>query len=1093
MSNEPKASMDLDPEMLAAYIDKRLTPEQRAAVEAQLAKDPDSYALLVETLKAQDALGRSEELRPSASSKSGWKIAIGVLAAAAVVSLIVWTAPDLLERIRGNRDPVLEQLVAAVGQERYVDARTTGGFAYAPVKTVTRSPGDLATQNLSLLAAAGELQRRAQSTPNGNNLHAWGIAQITLGAFDEAVETLTTTLSMRPGDAAVLADLSAAQLARAASQSRADDWPAALANAERALQRDPQLKEALYNRAVALEGLALNQEAIAAWNDYLAVENEVAWRNEAQQRIARLSSKSESAEVSDPRDDAIVQLVESNAQRARELFESRLLFAWADAVVSDNDAGAYQAMALATAVASALQVRGHRGPTSAIEELRSETNRLRRRRLAEGYRAYARALIEFENDRVPAAGPLFAEAERLLADSQSPYRLWCSFNLATVKYFNGDLPAASSVATSLLNDAKVKAIPELHARVLWGAGLFSLVRGDLQNSLNWYRKSAELYRDLGEIENETFLNTLTAEALDFSGNTDAAWAYRLRALTNRSPSYNVRRPHTTLLNAAVAAMRQGMPEVAVHLANEAMLLVERRDQPRLTLESVLYRGRAYALAGRVIDAERDLDAAQARLDGMPAPLKTRYASEIALTRSYLPQADVETLTAASEKFLRDTGTTVRVPQLQLAMARARAKAGDATGAQAVLDDAIRQVTNASSGLIEGLRWSYADQSWPVFREAAILRLEQQRDVAAAIDIAEGGRLSRAEQTAAVDVARHLGPHEAVVRFLIGENRLHAVLMRDGSFSDVVIDLDAEEVERLAGRFRDALSRNDPAASIVLEDVGRWLVTPWLNAVPAGDVITIIPDGPLHFVSLAPAKITGGRYLVERNPLRTAPDLSLARQRIVRTAPRVVAVGVGQFDAMDLAPLPGAIVEAKSIAASYPDARLLTAGDATVANVLNQATSANILHFATHGSANPDYPNLSWIALRADAEHAQGLLFSHEIRSLNLSRLDVAFLSTCDGSRGQLSRAEGEASLARAFIDAGAGAVIASSWRVADASALAISEAFHREYARSSDVVDAVRGAQMAAIRSPDPAISAPQAWGAFRVYSRISHPQETTR
>lgn len=55
MSNEPKAGPGLDPELLAAYVDQRLSPEQRAAVEAQLAADPDSHAVLVETMKALDA------------------------------------------------------------------------------------------------------------------------------------------------------------------------------------------------------------------------------------------------------------------------------------------------------------------------------------------------------------------------------------------------------------------------------------------------------------------------------------------------------------------------------------------------------------------------------------------------------------------------------------------------------------------------------------------------------------------------------------------------------------------------------------------------------------------------------------------------------------------------------------------------------------------------------------------------------------------------------------------------------------------------------------------------------------------------------
>ena len=70
MSSEPRAGMNLDPELLAAYIDQRLTPEQRAAVEAQLAKDPDSYAVLVESMKTVDALAEV--------TWSNWRFALNV-------------------------------------------------------------------------------------------------------------------------------------------------------------------------------------------------------------------------------------------------------------------------------------------------------------------------------------------------------------------------------------------------------------------------------------------------------------------------------------------------------------------------------------------------------------------------------------------------------------------------------------------------------------------------------------------------------------------------------------------------------------------------------------------------------------------------------------------------------------------------------------------------------------------------------------------------------------------------------------------------------------------------------------------------------
>src|SRR5690349_7031174 len=194
MNEQPRAGRSIDPEMLAAYIDKRLTPEQRAAVEAQLAADPESYELLVESMKALDAIEDQPAPIPMPVKKrTTWIIAASALAAAAVIALVVWTQPDLLRRLRGGSDPRIERLVASVGERRYVEGRLTGGFEFGPLLTASRG-SELSEQNLALLAAAGELQRHAQEDASAENLNAWGSAQLLLRDVDGAVVTLRSAL-----------------------------------------------------------------------------------------------------------------------------------------------------------------------------------------------------------------------------------------------------------------------------------------------------------------------------------------------------------------------------------------------------------------------------------------------------------------------------------------------------------------------------------------------------------------------------------------------------------------------------------------------------------------------------------------------------------------------------------------------------------------------------------------------------------------------------------------------------------------------------------------------------------------------------------
>lgn len=279
MNNEPKAGMNLDPELLAAYIDQRLSPEQRAAVEAGLATDPDSYAVLLETIRALDEIPAAR-LAPKREVPR-WTIAAGILATAAALVLVARLEPDLLQRFRGERsDQRFEQLIAAVGGERSIEGRLSG-FGYAPLRPVTR--GNSSDANLSLIAAAGELQRIARDRPSAENLHASAIGLLLAGETDQAIDLLER-IDRQSASARYRSDLSAAYAARARQQGRAEDWARALDAAEGAVTLDQSLNEAWFNRALALQGVSQHERAAAAWRDYLQRDPNSAWAIESRTR-----------------------------------------------------------------------------------------------------------------------------------------------------------------------------------------------------------------------------------------------------------------------------------------------------------------------------------------------------------------------------------------------------------------------------------------------------------------------------------------------------------------------------------------------------------------------------------------------------------------------------------------------------------------------------------------------------------------------------------------------------------------------------------------------------------------------------------------
>jgi CHAT domain-containing protein len=121
----------------------------------------------------------------------------------------------------------------------------------------------------------------------------------------------------------------------------------------------------------------------------------------------------------------------------------------------------------------------------------------------------------------------------------------------------------------------------------------------------------------------------------------------------------------------------------------------------------------------------------------------------------------------------------------------------------------------------------------------------------------------------------------------------------------------------------------------------------------------------------------------------------------------------------------------------------------------------IVHFAGHALASPDDPAYSALLLDSGA----GLvapLYAEAIERLKL-RARVVVLAACDTASGPAA-SEGAMSLSRAFLAAGADAVVASLWPADDRQASRLSVELHRRLRAGRPVEDALREAQLEAMR-----------------------------
>lgn len=278
---------------------------------------------------------------------------------------------------------------------------------------------------------------------------------------------------------------------------------------------------------------------------------------------------------------------------------------------------------------------------------------------------------------------------------------------------------------------------------------------------------------------------------------------------------------------------------------------------------------------------------------------------------------------------------------------------------------------------------------------------------------------------------------------------------------------AAPLETAIERYAILTTRGGPLAWA--QDVRRLAFDPVRAVLPAGITRLILsPDAQLHGVAFATLpEDTGDTLALDRHTfaqVTSARDL-LPRQPAAPPAapgpPVAVAAPTFSGELARLAPLPEALAEGNEFAARSPHSVLLTGTAATPA-ALAAATSPRRLHIATHALTAND-PTLSateamrrtGLALAGDT----GWFDTLQIAALDLHATELVFLSACSTGVGATAAGEGVLGLQRGFARAGARAMIATLWPVADTDSRAFTRAFYDALEKSHAPAEALQTAQ----------------------------------
>jgi tetratricopeptide (TPR) repeat protein len=270
----PASRRHPEPEALAAFVEGALNGAELMSVTEHLSDCMECRALL------RDAAGISrEEARAAAPRRMSAPWWLAAAASIVIVAGAVW-----MLRLQAHHDPI-QQLVAAAPTDRREMEPRLSGFAWAPLRVMRGGDEAADPERMRLGGAAGEVLDEAKESTSPESRHAAGVAHLLIDHRDDAIRELNAA-ARASNDANVWSDLAAAHYAAAMRSDAPQQFAEALKATDRALSLDPELREALFNRALILERLGQRAAALEAWKRYLAADPSSEWAREAREHLA---------------------------------------------------------------------------------------------------------------------------------------------------------------------------------------------------------------------------------------------------------------------------------------------------------------------------------------------------------------------------------------------------------------------------------------------------------------------------------------------------------------------------------------------------------------------------------------------------------------------------------------------------------------------------------------------------------------------------------------------------------------------------------------------------------------------------------------
>ncbi len=270
------------------------------------------------------------------------------------------------------------------------------------------------------------------------------------------------------------------------------------------------------------------------------------------------------------------------------------------------------------------------------------------------------------------------------------------------------------------------------------------------------------------------------------------------------------------------------------------------------------------------------------------------------------------------------------------------------------------------------------------------------------------------------------------------------------------------------------------------------------------------DGVYNQININTLKKAGDDYLIKHYNIilvGNGRDLVVNSEKgNIASVKNATLIGDPDFASAKIQPLPATKTEvdgiSKLLKSSGYQVKEWIQNEATENN-LKEAREVGVLHIATHGYFLKNVQRANWpVGVHADyakdnillrsgllltgasetekdavglVNSSNGVITSYEAMNLDLRGTNLVVLSACETGLGEIKAGEGVYGLQRAFLVAGAKALIMSLWKVNDETTQQLMNNFYRNWINTKDMQASFKEAQLQLMEK----YKQPYYWGAF--------------